>query len=131
MALDRGVASLVSQSGVLDQFRSAELAQAGRALVAAWDSHASSASAIDQLPTRLLDRVTAGLLGEGAMANIDRMQAARDCIDKIWAQRPPIPSRQLRVELSQAVERGDETTIRERLRLVNDDLLRRKEIGHG
>ena len=83
MALDREVAVLVSHRSVLDAFSSRALADAGRALIAAWERDHNCNAAIDQLPPTIAERVTAGLLGEGPIATGDRLQAARDCIERI------------------------------------------------
>ena len=74
MALDGDVAVLVSHRGTLDAFRSPLLAAAGRAVVAAWEREHNSVAAIEHLPAAIAERVTAGLLGAGAIASADRMQ---------------------------------------------------------
>ena len=130
MGLDREVARLVAHRGVLDKFQSAILAEAGYALLAAWETGDSAASAIDHLPAGLAERVTAGLLGKSPMADTDRLQVARDCIERIDRHMLRTRRRELRAQLQQAEVSGDDAAYREKLR-QNSDSLRRKEIGHG
>lgn len=130
MALDREVARLVVHRGVLEAFRSAELAAAGRAILAAWDRDARSEAAIDQLPPSIAQRVTAGLLGEGPMASGDRLQVARDCIDRIQRRIHRLQTKEMLVKLREAESSGDDTRYREHLKQQNE-LLRGKEIGRG
>ena len=130
MALDREVAQLVAHRGVLDRFCSATLAAAGRAVFTAWETGDRVASAIDQLPAGLAERVTAGLLGEGPIANGDRLQVAHDCIKQIERRTLSSQIRESLEELRQAEVSGDEAGYHDKLRR-NNDLLRRKEIGHG
>ncbi len=128
MALDRDVAALVSQRAILAGFSSPTLAEAGRAVVAAWEREASSASAIDHLPASVAERVTAGLLGEGAIAQGDRLRVARDCIERVEQRKRRLEAREIRANLRQAEAAGDDVRLREQLR-QNNDLLRRKEFG--
>lgn len=128
MALDRDVALLVGREGILDSFSSATLADACRAVVAAWERENSSAAVIDRLPAGLAARVTAGLLGEGAIANGDRLQVARDCIARIEGRKRRGEAREALAKLRQAEASGDDARFREQLRQKND-LLRRKELG--
>jgi DNA primase len=129
MVLDRAVAQLVARRGVLDSFHSRVLAEAGRAAVTAWESHASSASVIDQLPAGLAEKVTAGLLGEGPLASGDRLQVARDCIERIERRTVRLQAGELRGKLRQAEARGDDDGLREHLKR-HSDLLRRRVVGH-
>jgi DNA primase len=130
MALDHEVARLVAHRGVLDSFHSVVLAQAGRALLAAWEAGGTSTSALDQLPAALAERVAAGLLGEGPLAQGDRLQVARDCIQHIERRTQRSQAREMRAKLQQAEASGDDARYREQLQR-NSDLIRRKEIGHG
>jgi len=130
MALDRDVSGLVAERHVLDSFESRMLADAGRAVIAAWQSNESAAAAIDQLPTRVAERVTAGLLGEGAIAKSDRGRVARDCIERIEQRSLRLQARELRAKLRQAEARGDDAGFREHLKEHND-LLRKRDMGHG
>jgi DNA primase len=125
MALDRNVAVLVSQRGVLGSFRSPELAEAGRAVIAAWEATGSSASVVDQLPVPLPQRVTAGLLGEGAMATGDRLGEVRESISRIERVVQSRRVRELLVQVNDGGRSDDE------LRRLKEAVERRKEIGHG
>lgn len=128
MALDREVALLAAQREILDRFSSARLVDAGRAVLAAWQRENNSAPAIDQLPADLAARVTAGLMGEGAIAGCDRIQVARDCMERIERRRQRAEARQVLVQLREAEASGDDARLREQLKQKND-LLHRKEIG--
>ena len=127
MALDRDVAILVSHRGTLDAFRSAALADAGRAVVAAWESQRNSVVALEKLPAHLAERVAAGLMGEGAIATADRLQVARDCIDRIERQSRRAQAQQGLAKLRDAEQRGDEAGYREQLKR-HSELLRGEEI---
>lgn len=132
MALDRDVALLVSQRGVLGSFRSEELAEAGRALVVAWQQTGTSAPVVDHLPATLAQRVSAGLLGKGAMATGDRLGEVRQCLERIERRVQRQPAKELRVKLQQAEASGGEARPREELlQRLNEELHRRREIGHG
>jgi len=130
MALDRDIAVLVSQRGVLGSFRSPELAEAGHALIAAWERNGSSALVVDRLPAALAQRVTAGLLGEGAMALGNRLQVAHDCIETIRKRTQRSQDRASTLELKAAEASGNEGALRERLARKKNLLERRKEIGY-
>jgi DNA primase len=130
MALNAEVARLVAQRGVLNAFQSDVLAGAGRGLLRAWEEQNSSAPAIDLLPARLAERVTAGLLGRGPVASGDCLQIARDCIERIESRTRQWQARELRTKLRQAEAGEDEARYREELKR-NSDRLRRKVIGHG
>ena len=130
VALDHDVARLVSHRGVLEAFSSGDLANAGRALIAAWEQDRDPGAAIDQLPPAIARRVTAGLLGEGPIATGDRLQAAQDCIERIERRARRSEGRQILATLRQAEASGDDRRYREALARKNE-LLRRKEIGGG
>ncbi|HVO26699.1 MAG TPA: DNA primase [Candidatus Margulisiibacteriota bacterium] len=130
MALDQEVARLVSHRCTLDAFRSAALAEAGRAVIAAWERERSSVAALEQLPAGMAGRVTAGLLGEGAMAGADPMQVARDCIERIERLSRQSRARRSLAELREAERRGDEAAYREQLKRHNE-LLRGEEVERG
>ncbi len=130
VALDHDVARLVSRRGVLEAFSSGELANAGRALIAAWEHDRDRGAAIDQLPPAIARRVTAGLLGEGPIATGDRLQAAQDCIERIERRARRSEGRQVLATLRQAEASGDVRRYREALARKNE-LLRRKETGDG
>lgn len=127
MALDREVAVLVSHRGTLDAFRSSILADAGCCVIAAWERDGNSVAALEQLPPRVAERVTAGLLGEGAIATTDRLQVARDCIERIERHGRRLQAREILAKLRDAEERGDETQYREQLKRHNE-LLRGEEV---
>lgn len=131
MALDCEVARLVSHRAVLRHFSSVRLAEAGAALVTAWEREKSTASAIDGLPLQLKQRVTAELLTKRDLGTGDPLQVARDCIERIERRVRALHARQLRGNLRQAETSGDEGRLREELERFNEDLHRRKEIGHG
>ena len=130
VALDREVALLVAHRGVLDLLHSPVLADAGRALLAAWEREASTAAAIDILPVELAERVTAGLLGEGPIATGDRLKIARDCIERIEERAQRSRAREERAKLQQAEASGDDSGYHEQLKRTNE-LLPRKEIRDG
>ncbi len=130
MVLDADVARLVAHRHILDSFRSPELAEAGRAVVAAWETTHRSESAVDALPRALAARVSAGLLGEGPLASADRLQLARECIERIERTARRTRLEAARTELLQAESHGDEADLRAHLRRAQD-LLRRKEAGHA
>jgi DNA primase len=130
MALDEEVAQLVSHRGTLDAFRSPALADAGRAVIAAWEKERSSVAALEQLPTDVAQRVAAGLLGEGAIASADRLQVAHDCIERIERLSRRLRARRSLAELREAERRGDEAAYREQLKRHNE-LLRGEEVDRG
>jgi DNA primase len=130
MALDQEVARLVGHRCTLDSFRSPALADAGRAVMAAWEKEHSSVAALEQLPADVAERVTAGLLGEGAIATADRMQVARDCIERIERLSRQSRARKSLAELREAERRGDEAAYREQLKRHNE-LLRGEEVERG
>jgi len=130
MALDRDVALLVQHRGVLDALASQALVQAGRALLVAWEREHSSQSVIHQLPAEVAARVTAGLLGEGAIAAGDRLQVAQDCIRRIERRRQKVQGRQSVAELRQAEASGDDDRLRVELER-HSELLRRRESQRG
>jgi DNA primase len=126
IALDRDVALLVSRRNALDAFSSPALAAAGRELLVAWERDHSCDAVVDQLPPAIAERVTAGLLGEGPIATGDRLQAARDCIDRIDRRARRSEAREMSAALRQAEAAGDDQRYREALTRKND-LLRRRE----
>jgi DNA primase len=130
MALDRDVAVLVTHRGTLDAFQSAALADAARAVIGAWERDHSSVAALEQLPARVAERVTAGLLGEGAIATADRLQVARDCIERIERRSRRLQAKEVLAELRDAERRGDEVAYREQLRR-HRELLRGEEVERG
>ena len=126
MALDRDVALLVSRRNALDAFSNPALAAAGRTLLVAWERNHSCDAAVDQLPPAIAERVTAGLLGEGPIATGDRLQAARDCMDRIERRTRRSEAKEMSAALRQAEAAGDDQRYREALERKND-LLRRRE----
>ena len=129
MALDRDVALLVSRRNALDAFSNPALAAAGRTLLVAWERNHSCDAAVDQLPPAIAERVTAGLLGEGPIATGDRLQAARDCIDRIERRTRRSEAKEMSAALRQAEAAGDDQRYREALARKND-LLRRRETAN-
>lgn len=129
MALDRDVALLVSRRNALDAFSNPALAAAGRTLLVAWERNHSCDAAVDQLPPAIAERVTAGLLGEGPIATGDRLQAARDCIDRIERRARRSEAKEMSAALRQAEAAGDDQRYREALARKND-LLRRRETAN-
>lgn len=130
MALDSDVAVLVGHRGTLEAFRSPILAGAGRVVIAAWERDRSSVAALEQLPPQVAERVTAGLLGEGAIATADRLQVARDCIEKIERRSRRVQAREALAMSLDAEQRGDEAARREQLRR-QIELLRGEEVERG
>ena len=108
MVLDREVSLLVEHRGVLDNFSSSVLATAGHAILDALNRNADPASALDDLPAELATHVTAGLLGQGPIAGGDRLQVARDCIDRIEQRKVGRQKREHLLKLRQAEASGDE-----------------------
>jgi len=129
MALDRDVALLVSRRNALDAFSNPALAAAGRTLLVAWERNHSCDAAVDQLPPAIAERVTAGLLGEGPIATGDRLQTARDCIDRIERRTRRSEAKEMSAALRQAEAAGDDQRYREALARKND-LLRRRETAN-
>jgi DNA primase len=130
MALDPEVAMRVSHRSVLDALSSDALADAGRVLIAAWERDHDCAGVIDQLPSSIAEQVTAGLLGKGPLATGDRLQAAKDCIERIERRGHGREAKALLATLRQAEASGDDARYREALTRKNE-LLRRKEIDHN
>ena len=130
MTLDRDVARLVGRRGTLDDFRSSTLASAGQSVIEAWERDESSVAVLEQLPPRVAERVTAGLLGEGAIATTDRLQVARDCIEKIERRSRRVQAREAMARSLDAEQRGDEAGRREQLRR-QIELLRGEEGERG
>ena len=126
MALDRDVALLVSRRNALDAFSNPALAAAGRTLLVAWERNHSCDAAVDQLPPAIAERVTAGLLGEGPIATGDRLQAARDCMDRIERRTRRSEAKEMSAALRQAEAAGDDQRYREALARKNDFLRRRE-----
>ena len=129
MALDRDVALLVSRRNALDAFSNPALAAAGRTLLVAWERDHSCDAAVDQLPPAIAERVTAGLLGEGPIATGDRLQAARDCMDRIERRTRRSEAKEMSAALRQAEAAGDDQRYREAL-VRKNDLLRRRETAN-
>ena len=125
MALDRDAARMVAEAGVLDVLQSAELARAGREILAACARDEAAAAVIDRLPNPLADRVAAALLGEGPVAGADRLQIARDCVAKITARERRTQAVALRASLRAAESSGDDADLQAQLRRANE-LLRGK-----
>lgn len=128
MALDREVASLVSHRGVLAAFSNSALADAGQILIDAWKREQRTNAAIDRLPPALADRITAALLGEGPLAAGDRLQTARDCIERIEGRARRAEAKAVVATLREAEAIGDDRRYREALERKNQ-LLRRKGSG--
>jgi DNA primase len=128
MALDREVALLVAHRGVVERLAHPALADLARMLIDAWARGGSGTAVLDRLPPVLLQRVSAGLIGEGAMATADRMQVAEDCIERIDGRARRALSRQVLARLRAAESRGDEQDARENLQR-HADLVRNKEVG--
>jgi DNA primase len=129
MALDREVAALVAQRGVLERFSSATLADAGRAVLAVWQQEQNAASAVDRLPSAVAQRVTAAWLGEGALAAGNRLQAARECIMRVERRARRAQTREGLTNLRQAEAAGDDARSREELRRQN--ALLRRNVADG
>jgi len=130
-ALDREVAHLVAESRVLDLFRSAELSQLCRAVIEAWDGGCDGTAVVDRLPAQLGARVTAALLGDGPLAEVDRVQVSRDCIRQIEQHALKVRDQAVRLSLREAEASGDERRFREELQRANEHLQRRKAEGHA
>jgi DNA primase len=129
MALNPDVGQLVQTSGVLEAFESAELAEAGRAILEAREGDRGVEAVVDRLPQPIAERVSAAMLGQGPMADADCGQVARDCIARIEGRRRRSKIRSLQAELRDAESSGDDARYRKRLEESNA-LLRRKESGY-
>jgi len=127
MAWDHDVARLVSRSGVLDAFSDAALADAGRAVLAAWENDNNGTSALDKMPGPIAERISAAVLGEGAVSTDDRLHVAQDCIDAIERRQHRSQVREGVARLRLAEARGDDAAVREQLQR-NSALLRRREV---
>ena len=127
MGLDSAAASLVMHRDVLDRFSSATLQAAGRAVLAAWEQGANPAMALDRLPDAVARRISATVLGDGALAGSDHLQVARDCIDKIEKRALRLQTREALVHLRHADASGDDARYRTELERQNA-LLRRKAV---
>jgi DNA primase len=126
MALDREVADLVAHRGALKLFRSTALAEGGGALMAAWARDDSSAAGVDALPTAVAERVTAALLGAGAVgAGDDRLQIARDCVRKIEERAQRQQTGEAVRNLREAEASGDAVSSRRALERATEQLRRR------
>lgn len=110
MALDQEVAEWARQRAVIEQFRNAELAEAGALIAQAWADGRAPADIVDSLPAALATRITAGLLGQGPVATEDRMRIAMDCAEKIERRRRRDVTGVHKQALQQAQQRGDEVT---------------------
>ena len=127
MAWDHDAARLVSRSGVLDAFSDAALADAGRAVLAAWENDKNGTSALDRMPGPIAERISAAVLGEGAVTTDDRLHVAQDCIDAIERRQRRSQVRESLARLRLAEARGDDAAVREQLQR-NSALLRRREV---
>jgi len=130
MTLDRDVAVLVTHRGVVERLAHPALADLARIVIDAWQRDGSGTAVLDRLPPLLMERVSAGLLGEGAMATADRMQVAQDCIDRIDRRAHRTRSQQVLARLRAAESRGDEQDVRETVQR-HAELVRNKEAGRG
>ena len=130
MALDREVALLASHRGAIAAFRSPDLAEAARAVLASWDTADGPEAVMDRLPPVVAARVSAALMGASPLASGDRLQVARDCIVRIEERERAVRAREFRSRLRQAEAAGDDAGVREHLQRTHD-LLRRKETVRG
>jgi hypothetical protein len=106
---------------VLPRLRSAELAAAAQAILAAWRAGDEPATLGDSLPPAIATRITAGLLGEGPVASADRMKIAADCVARIEQRAQRELKGAVNDELRQAEKKGYDAQWREKLE-------RRKEL---
>ena len=125
IALDHEVARLVSQRGFLDQFEGQDLGAAAKRLAAAWERGTAIELLLDELPHTVAQLLTAGLLGQSAMASADRLQVAADCMNKMEQRRRRQRTRELMTQLQRAEASGDQagSTLQE----ANDLLQRRNQ----
>jgi hypothetical protein len=130
MALDSEVAHLVTQRGVVDVFRSQELAEAARVLVVAWDAPGGVAAALDRLPRGVAEQVSAALVGERTLPAGDHLRIARDCISRIERRAAQRQLHALRARLREAEKLGNEAEVKAELERAHQ-LLRRKESYYG
>lgn len=127
MVWDHDVARLVLQHGVLEAFSNATLADAGRAVLAAWERDNSGTSALDRLPRLIAERISAKVFGDRTMESGDCLHEARDCIAAIERRQRRSHVRESLARLRQAEASGDDVAVQEQLRR-NNDLLRRREV---
>jgi DNA primase len=128
MVHDRDAALLVAQTDALALLRSAELAEAGRAVLAAWQSGQGGAAVVDRLPGALASRIAADMLRGERLTAADHLQVARDCIERIKRRALRVQTRVARANLQEAEASGDQERLREQLQRTSD-LLRRKAEG--
>src|SRR5262249_35499648 len=95
-------------------------------VLAAWDRDDNAEAAIDHLPGSLAERLTAGLLGDGAMAAGDCLQVAHDCVARIQRRNRRSQAAEVRAKLRAAEESGDEEGYRQQLHR-HGELLRRRD----
>jgi DNA primase len=130
MAFDREAARIAAEAGIFEAFNSATLAEAGRAVVVAWQCGQGHEAIVDRLPPELSARVAAGVLGEGPVSDVSQAQIARDCIARIRARALRQRTRELQASLQEAESTGDDTRVRQELERASE-LLRRKVDGHA
>jgi len=123
MALDRQVAEFVENNRTLSRFASPELSAAARRIVDSWGSGQSIEGILDTLPSVLSRHIRAGLLGEGPVANGNRMEIARDCIERIVERDRRTQLQALRTQVQQAEASGRSAP----LEILRDHLRRRSE----
>lgn len=129
MVLDRGACGIVLDDEVIERLLSPRAAALARAVLDAWDDQGSAAGMIDRFPAELGARISAGLMGEGPLAEADKTRIARDCIEKLEERRIEARIRALRREQERAHREGDTDAEQERLREI--DALRRTRRASG
>jgi len=122
MALDRGACNLVADSGAIESLLGPAAAPLARMILDAWEDEGSVAGLIDKLPQEIGARVAAGLLGQGPLADADKVRIARDCIAGLERRDRQSRSRTIRSRLKRAENEGDEHAVRAELTESNEVL---------
>jgi DNA primase len=129
MASDRAVGASAAVAAALEQFRAADLRDAGAEIARAWADGRPVSEVIDRLPTALGQLLAAAMMGERSSLpdGSERMQAAEDCLRRIAARAARAQRQAIASQLRAAESSGDEGW-RDKLADLNSEL-RRKEGG--
>lgn len=117
MLVDAQAAREVAEAGVVSAFQ--QWQDLALEVIAAWESmdRIDLGAFLDRLPKELADRVTKTFAREGGGAEVEqeRRQLLHDCITKIRAAQRRTDREQLRREIREAEQKGDEAALRQRL----------------
>jgi DNA primase len=130
MAIDRHVAQAIQQRGTLQLFRARELAEAGEAIVAAWDAGRAPSEILDRLERSVAEVLMPTIMGDGPVAHWeDRLGSARGIAELIESAAAKA-ARQPKLSTLREAERAGAADVRVREAELRDEL-RRKEGGAG